>query len=168
MKSQKKKFYIRLPDVKDPIEVTHEVYCAYDQPIWRTWKFAHYHGRCILEGSKWHRCQGDCGICSYQISGDLLSMDEELSSNNGTYCRKDTLKAEITPYDEMRANTELLKELSRQLEGLTAERKAICHNIMQGVTQTSASETMGMSRSSYRYRMSKLLPQLKENLEDFY
>lgn len=165
MKTNDKKFYIYLPNQKEPVEVTEEVYRAYYQPIWRALDFAKNHGRCLLDGNLWYKCQGDCGNCTYQTSGDMVSLDEEFEGDSDNFTRKDTLKEEYIPFDEILADAELLEALFGVLEELTPEHQSICHCIMEGLSERTAAELLGMPRSNYRRRVQKLLVQLKKDLE---
>ena len=85
--SESKKYYIPLPKAEQAstgyiefyrdyqfTEVSEEVYRAYYQPIWRTWKRAKRNGTC--SGEDWRRCLGDCVGCTRcNYANTPLSMD---------------------------------------------------------------------------------------------
>lgn len=164
-----REYQIYLPQTRQFIPVNQEVYYEYYRPIWRIQKRAQAHGQCKCTKMNLWKCNGDCHICPYHASGDIISLDVELGSEEGsTMTLLDTIPDPTINIEEAVADSILLEELLKALDELDPEGRRMCELIMQGQSEREAAATMQMARSTFKRHWTKVKAILFDRLKDYY
>lgn len=143
------------------IEVTEEVYRAYKQPLWAEHKRKEREKRCIISNGKGgtKRCMEDCGTCTEQRTGSVLSLDK--FSSDG-FDVPDSINVDALVEDKL-----LLEELFAALDELDPENRRIAELFSLGKTEREISDCIGRSQKTVNNRKLKIFGQLRERLESW-
>lgn len=164
-----REYRIYLPQTRQFIPVNEEVYREYYRPIWRIQKRAQAHGQCICTKKNLWRCDGDCLVCPYKTAGDIISLDAELGSDDGsTMTLLDTIPDTSISIEDAVADSILLEELLKALDELDPEGRQMCDLIMQGQSEREAAANMQMARSTFKRHWVKVRAALFDRLKDYY
>ena len=118
-------------------------------------KKAQYHGECACPRRYIWKCDGDCDLCDYCVREQLLSLDMEIE-NHGNHFTDDASTEEIL-MDKL-----LFAKLLARLEVLMPEAIEVGRLILDGESERSSLERLGMTRSTYRSRLKKVKKQLSD------
>jgi len=139
------------------ISVSEEVYRAYKRPVWAERKRRDRWSRCRKpDGS---RCDGDCGQCSRQRSGSMLSLEQ--SREIGYEPADVSADVEAIVFNQL-----LLEQLMRYLDELDSDSRRLCLLIGEGVSEREIAAAAGISQSTLNYRKNRLFAKLRNLLKD--
>ena len=166
MTNKDKKFFI--PVSGQWVEVSEEIYYEYYRPIWRTHEHAQRHGQCRCRKSDIWKCDGVCQGCEFYTAGNQISFDGTVDEEEGDDLMLENATAdEASPLEEIITDMELLDALYEELERLEPERRQICELLMQ-YSEREAAEMMGIPRSTFKRKWSRVQKYLKARLKKYY
>ena len=142
-----------------PIPVSEEVYLAWYRPVWKVHTDASRAGQCGQ--SNWKRCCGDCGICSFRLAGNTLSLD--FWADECDYEPQSTSSAEDIVLDSL-----LLEELLQELDRIDPDGRRIGEALLDGLTDREAARELDMPVTTYSSKKLKLRKALKKRREKFF
>ena len=166
MTNKDKKFLI--PVSGQWVEVSEEIYYEYYRPIWRTHEHAQRHGQCRCRKSDIWKCDGVCQGCEFYTAGNQISFDGTVDEEEGDdLMLENAIADEASPLEEIITDMELLDALYEELEHLEPERGQICELLMQ-YSEREAAEMMGIPRSTFKRKWSRVQKYLKARLKKYY
>ena len=166
MKKKNKKFFV--PVSGQWVEVSEEIYYEYYRPIWRTHEYAQRHGQCRCRKSDIWKCDGICQGCEFYTAGNQISFDGTVDEEEGDdLMLENAIADEASPLEEIITDMELLDALYEELERLEPERRQICELLMQ-YSEREAAEMMGIPRSTFKRKWSRVQKYLKARLKKYY
>ena len=166
MTNKDKKFFI--PVSGQWVEVSEEIYYEYYRPIWRTHEHAQRHVQCRCRKSDIWKCDGVCQGCEFYTAGNQISFDGTVDEEEGDDLMLENATAdEASPLEEIITDMELLDALYEELERLEPERRQICELLMQ-YSEREAAEMMGIPRSTFKRKWSRVQKYLKARLKKYY
>lgn len=166
MTNKDKKFFI--PVSGQWVEVSEEIYYEYYRPIWRTHEYAQRHGQCRCRKSDIWKCDGVCQGCEFYTAGNQISFDGTVDEEEGDdLMLENAIADEVSPLEEIITDIELLDVLYEELERLDPERRQICELLMQ-YSEREAAEMMGIPRSTFKRKWSRVQKYLKARLKKYY
>ena len=139
------------------VPVTEEVYKEWYRPIWRAYDNARRHGRCRC--TNWQRCEGDCGLCNYQRSGDQVSLNQWADDYG---IEQEAYSADPSDVVE---RIVIREELLREADEIDPDGRKITMLLLNGVDDRKAAESLGISKSAYSRRKIKLRGALRKYWE---
>ena len=167
-KRKNTEYFIYVPDTKEKLVVTEEVYLAYYRPIWKIQNKAQHHGQCRCTKRQLWKCDGDCANCKYHTEGDVVYMDNPIDKSNpagDTFA--DHIEDKNFNLDEIVGDMYLLNELMNALSELDTKTYKVCTAIMENGSMRKAAESLGMPWSSFKKAWQRIKPLLYERLKDF-
>ena len=166
MTNKDKKYFI--PVSGQWVEVSEEIYYEYYRPIWRTHEYAQRHGQCRCRKSDIWKCDGVCQGCEFYTAGNQISFDGTVDEEEGDdLMLENAIADEVSPLEEIITDMELLDALYEELEHLEPERRQICELLMQ-YSEREAAEMMGIPRSTFKRKWSRVQKYLKARLKKYY
>lgn len=166
MTNKDKKFFV--PVSGQWVEVSEEIYYEYYRPIWRTHEYAQRHGQCRCRKSDIWKCDGICQGCEFYTAGNQISFDGTVDEEEGDdLMLENAIADEASPLEEIITDMELLDALYEELERLESERRQICELLMQ-YSEREAAEMMGIPRSTFKRKWSRVQKYLKARLKKYY
>ena len=166
MTNKDKKYFI--PVSGQWVEVSEEIYYEYYRPIWRTHEYAQRHGQCRCRKSDIWKCDGICQGCEFYTAGNQISFDGTVDEEEGDdLMLENAIADEASPLEEIITDMELLDALYEELEHLEPERRQICELLMQ-YSEREAAEMMGIPRSTFKRKWSRVQKYLKARLKKYY
>ena len=166
MTNKDKKYFI--PVSGQWVEVSEEIYYEYYRPIWRTHEYAQRHGQCRCRKSDIWKCDGVCQGCEFYTAGNQISFDGTVDEEEGDdLMLENAIADEASPLEEIITDMELLDALYEELEHLEPERRQICELLMQ-YSEREAAEMMGIPRSTFKRKWSRVQKYLKARLKKYY
>lgn len=167
MRKPEKTHQIYDKQTKTWFEVTPEQYAEFDR--WRTnkRKREQYHGRCRCPRNKWWLCDGLCEDCEYRAVGDMLSLNSPVSNDEGDEITLlDTLVDQAPLIENIIADQDELRHLLARLSELMPEAIEIGKHRQKGLTDEAIAQLIGVKRTTFRSRISKVMQQLAEEFPD--
>ena len=166
MTNKDKKYFI--PVSGQWVEVSEEIYYEYYRPIWRTHEYAQRHGQCRCRKSDIWKCDGICQGCEFYTAGNQISFDGTVDEEeDDDLMLENAIADEASPLEEIITDMELLDALYEELEHLEPERRQICELLMQ-YSEREAAEMMGIPRSTFKRKWSRVQKYLKARLKKYY
>lgn len=169
--NQSKQHYYPARDEKDPYKVrlepiTEHLYHQLMPEIWKTQKRMRRSGQCACPQYKLWTCDADCLICPYHAAGQNVSLDTPLDDAEDLTL-EDTITNDDPLPESIAMDRALLDALHAELEALAPEDKRICELLMKH-SEREAADLMGLSRSAFKRRWSKVKGGLEDRLRDIY
>lgn len=124
-------------------------------------KKAQYHGECACPKRFIWKCDGDCDRCEYCVSQQPLSLNLELENHGDHFA--DTADTEAIVADKL-----IFAELLARLAVLMPEAIEVGKLKLDGESERSSIEQLGMTRSTYRSRLEKVKKQLLEEFGEIF
>lgn len=116
-------------------------------------KKAQYHGECACPKKYIWKCDGDCDHCDYCVREQPLSLDLEIENHGDCFC-------DSTDTEEVITDKLFFSELLARLAVLMPEAIEVGKLMLNGESERSSIEKLGMTRSTYRSRLNKIKQQL--------
>lgn len=150
------------------VPATEEEFTNYYRPINTYRKRMQEHGRCLCPKSKRLLCNMDCLTCEYRTYGDLLSLNDTESDEDGNETDFESLlKDDFSDTEDLVINREIVKEMAEILKSLAPEARTICELLMEGKSERDIAESMGKRQSTVNYKKKKIFEFLRVALRDF-
>lgn len=159
---QTREYSIYIPSTKQRIPVTKEVYQAYYQRIWNTFRKAHRHQRCSCPGNKWWLCDGDCAVCKFCTAGDNLSLDYEREVVG------DIHPDDAAPIDEIVTDSIAFGQLLSRLDKLMPDARRIGELRLAGYSDSAIADIIGVPRTTFLSRIKKAEALLHDEYHDIF
>ena len=148
-------------------EISPEQYEEFDR--WRTnlRKREQYHHRCMCPRSKWWLCDGMCQDCEFHAPGDTLSLDMPISNDDGDEVSLlDTLEDHAPTIESVICDK--ATQLFDRLAELMPQAEEIGRLRMQNLSDEEIADIIGIKRTTFRSRLSKVKAILAEEYPDFF
>ena len=152
---------MRNPDNHRQITLIEVETTEIQKEIDRIRKKAQYHGECACPKRFIWKCDGNCDCCEYCVRKQSLSLDLEIE-NHGDHIA-DTADTEVIVADKL-----IFTELLRRLAVLMPEAIEVGKLKLEGESERSSIEQLGMTRSTYRSRLEKVRKQIYEEFGDVF
>ncbi len=158
-------------DKDDPSKVTlapisEGLYQSIYPDIWRTQKQMRKIGRCICPQSKLWTCDGDCAVCEFCANGNQVPIDTPIDDSEDLTLG-DTISDDAPSPEVIAINLAMLDALYEELDKLDPDERLVCDLLMHHSERESA-DLMGIPRSTFKHRWSKIRDRLYEKLKDWY
>ena len=124
-------------------------------------KKAQYHQECACPKRFIWKCDGDCDHCEYNIRLQPLSLDLEIENHGDHF-------AETSDTEAIVADKLYFAELLARLAVLIPEAIEVGNLMLEGKSERSSIEQLGLNRSTYRSRIKKFRKQLLEELGEIF
>ena len=124
-------------------------------------KKAQYHQECACPKRFIWKCDGDCDHCEYNIRLQSLSLDLEIENHGDHF-------AETSDIEAIVADKLYFAELLARLAVLIPEAIEVGNLMLEGKSERSSIEQLGLNRSTYRSRIKKFRKQLLEELGEIF
>ena len=169
--NQSKQFYYPVRDANDPFKVSLEpipehIYHQIMPDIWKIRKRMQRSGQCTCPQSRHWAYDADCLICSYRAAGREVSLSMPLDDAEDLTL-EDTISNDDPTPESIAMDRALLDALHAELEALDPEGKRICE-LLGKHSEREAADLMGLSRSAFKRRWTKVKSGLADKLHDFY
>lgn len=167
----KSKFFYPVRDADNPyssqlVPVTEEVYRCVVTEIERTRKQMQRSGRCVCPKSRLWACDAYCTICPYSVGSNTISFDAPLDDTDGLTLGDTLISDEPSPED-IAMNKALLAALYDELDRLDPDGRRICELVAANCTEREGAAILGVSKTAFRYRWTKLKKHLAEKLKEY-
>lgn len=174
MQTQDKQYFIYLRAIKKKVSVTKEQFDDYYRDINAYRRTQMNHGRCVCPPSKWLRCDMNCGDCPYLTSGDLSSLDDSYTDEEGKEMNwLDKLQMNMpelqTPSveDAVVERSEIQTILTR-INELMPQAVEIGRLREQGLSDTAISQEIGIPRKTFTDRLRRARDILKTEFPNLF
>ena len=166
-----RQYYYPVRDPNNPRRVTLEpipepLYRELMPDIWKTQKRMQRSGQCVCPRNKLWTCDADCLICPYCVAGETVSLSTT-SDETEELTLEDTIANDDPSPESIALDRALLAALRAELDALDAEERRMCELLMRS-SEREAAKQMGLSRSAFKRRWSKLRAALADKLRDLY
>lgn len=156
-----KKIYLK--NEKKFVEVTDEVYYTYYRPIWAARKKAQSHGQCVCPQNKLWQCDADCCDCIYRTTGDMRSLDYEITiGEEGDIVTAGDMIADDYDMESLIADRMLLGKLLEELERLDPDGKKIFELFGEGLSDRKIGQALGRNENTFKSQLRKIRETLKK------
>lgn len=166
MKETSRRYYypLRNPDRPNEVslvEISESEYHALYPEIWRTQKRERALGRCLCPRSHIWVCDADCLVCPWHTAGEIWSLDRDQEILG------DRDSGAPDPADIV-ADRMILQRLLQRLEELCPGAYRVGELRLDGLSERSALEDSGVSRTTYRSRLKKAEEILRDEFGDIF
>lgn len=162
--SVQKRFYPARLNPEDPhkitlVPITEEQFHTIMPPIWKHQRKMKALGMCTCTQQSTWKCDADCELCGFMVSGHVTSLDEryEEADDNSGHANNDP--ASIV------SNQMLAHQVLTRLKEIFPEALKVGELVQDGLSQREATEKLGISRTLYRYHLAKALRQIEIELK---
>ena len=160
--------YIYIRSTRERIPCTEEEFYNYYRDIDAFRKRQQRHGRCVCPSAKRLDCDMDCESCPFKRAGDSLSLECETKCDDGKEMRWVDNFPDLGPtVAEQIEEADLLIALRKIVAELTPDEQAICHAVMESLSERTAAAALNVTRKTFTYRREKLFARLRESLKEF-
>lgn len=174
MKNNDKQYTIYFRSTKERIPVTKQQFDDYYRGINAYRRTQQNHGRCICPPSKRLMCDMDCLGCPYHTPGDLSSLDDNMTDDNGNkMVWLDNLQEtmpdlQIPSIADYVMDTLEMKQLLSRLSEIMPQAIEIGMLRQQGLSEDAIAERIGTGRKTYAYRIKRAAEILKKEFPEFF
>lgn len=174
MKTIDNQYHIYLRSSGQRVAVTKEQFDDYYRDINAYRRTQQNHGRCVCPPSKRLLCDMDCFNCPYRTDGDVSSLDDNLSFDEGKEMNRLDHLQEKLPELQLPSNEDIvadalyMQEILARLTELMPQAIEIGRLREQGLTEDAIAEQIGTGRKTYAYRIKKAAEILKKEFPDFF
>lgn len=168
MSNEEKNYTIYIRSKKQSIPVTKEVFKNYYRGIDSFRKDQQRKGLCSVPSYKRLQCDMNCHECPYVTYHDL-SMDENLGDDDeNPITFSDLISDDAESVENVVADTAELTAVLKRLTELMPQAIEIGKMRMAGYTDTEIAEQLGINRTTFRSRISKVKETLSAEFLDFF
>lgn len=174
MSNNEKQYFIYIRSTKLRVYCTKQQFDDYYRDINAYRRTQMNHGRCVCPPSKRLWCDMDCSTCPYRTSGDISSLDDNLTDEDGDEMTwLDRLQEELpelqTPsFDNTIAERDELKSILARLSELMPQALEIGELRLQGLSEDAIADKIGTGRKTYAYRLKKAFSIMKEEFPEYF
>ncbi len=166
-KENENKYQIYIKSEKRWEPVTEEFHKNYFREIDTFRHKQQRNGCCTCTRSKWWLCDMNCEECEFRRAGNLLSLEAEMATDEGSTTLADTIPDEAADIEEAIMLIDTIDALNEELNRLDPESRRICELIMDGKSERESAQILGIPRSTYKRHWSKLKADLYDKLKDY-
>ena len=177
MTNQDKQYYIYLRSA-DPdnrrVPCTKQQFDDYYRDINAYRRTQMNRGRCVCPRSKWLACDMDCFTCSYHTSGDLGSLDDNYTDEEGNETQWLDRLQEKSPdlqtlhLDDQVSDALYMREILKRLCEIMPQAIEIGRLRQAGNTDVAISEKIGVKNTTFISRLKKVQKILQEEFPEFF
>lgn len=132
------------------------------------------HGRCVCPPSKWLHCDMDCCTCPYRTNGDLSSLDDNYTDEEGNETpwldrlqEKMPVLQTVSPDDQV-SEALYMREILDRLCEIMPQAIEIGRLRLEGLSEDDIAEKISIGRKTYAYRLKKTAEILKKEFPEFF
>ncbi len=167
MSNDEKNYSIYLRSTKQSVPVTKEVFKNYYRGIDSFRKEQQRKGLCFVPYSERLHCDMNCHECPYVTYHDL-SMDANLGDDDeNPITLGDLIPDSTKPIENAIADTAELTAVLERIRELMPQALEIGKMRMAGYTDTEIAEQLGINRTTFRSKISKVKEKLSSEFSDF-
>lgn len=164
-----KTYSIHLRQTNERIPCTEQEFKDYYRDIDAFRKKQQRHGRCVCPTSKHLDCDMDCYTCPFRRQGDLVSLDVNISKEDGDEITwVDALEDTAPLIEDLVTQKADLDQLFQRIEELMPQALQIGALRQQGMTDTAIAEEIGVGRKTFAHRLMRLREVLEKEYPDFF
>lgn len=132
------------------------------------------HGRCVCPPSKWLHCDMDCCTCPHRASGDLSSLDDNYTDEEGNETPwLDRLQEKMpdlqTPrLDDQVSEVLYMREILDRLCEIMPQAIEIGRLRQEGHTDVAISRMIGVKNTTFISQLKKVQKTLQEEFPEFF
>lgn len=132
------------------------------------------HGRCVCPPSKWLHCDMDCCTCPHRTSGDLSSLDDNYTDEEGNETPwLDRLQEKMpdlqTPrLDDQVSEVLYMREILDRLCEIMPQAIEIGRLRQDGYTDVAISKMLGVKNTTFISRLKKAQKALQKEFPEFF
>lgn len=161
--NQSKKRYYPLRNAENPqkvslVEITEAQYRALYHEIWATRKREQYHHRCMCPMKYIWKCDGNCDLCEYHATGDILSLDASTDDDNANMY--DVVPNTASTMEDVIADAILLEQLIARFRELDPEADRIIELLEDELSDRKIAEQLGRKQRTFSDQMKKIRTEL--------
>ncbi len=160
-------YQIYLKSTKRWIPVSEEFQNKYYRNINAFRRKQQRHKRCVCPKNKWWLCNMDCETCEFRKAGDQLSLEAEMTTDEGETSLAETIEDPTADVEEAFMLIDTMDAIHRELELLDPDSKRICKLIMEGKSERESAKILGLPWSTYRRRWEQIKADLYIKLKDY-
>ena len=156
-----------IPVGKELVPVSEETYLYYTRWIANERYRARRDHRCGC--TDYRKCTGDCGLCKYQIPGDVLYTDATVDTDcdhtlDGDFGFEIADSGALV--DDVVTNRLLLTDLLQKLDGLVPNGSEIFTMLAHGYSERQIADQLGIRQSTLNYRKNKLFDYIRDHRDE--
>ena len=148
------------------VEVTEDFYRAVQPEIDRVRKQKQRNSTCFCPKKMLWTCNIDCTTCPYNAGDNTISFDAPLKGAEGLTLG-DTLISDNPSPEDIAINKALLAALYEELDRLDPDGRRMCELVAANCTEREGAAILGISKTAFRYRWTKLKKHLAEKLQSY-
>ena len=169
MSKKDKQYTIYIRSTKESVPVSKEEFDAYYHGI-NIYRIRHQrHGRCVCPASKRLTCDMDCLTCPFHRMGDMRSLDYTETDDEGNETAwVDEIPDDSPLIDDIIIEASEMKALYARLTELMPEAIKIGELRLEGLTEDTIGERIGIGRKTYAYRLKKVKAVLEKEFPDIF
>lgn len=174
MTDHDKRYTIYLRSAKLSVSCTEQQFDDYYRDVNAYRRTQMNHGRCVCPPSKWLHCDMDCCTCPHRTNGDLSSLDDNYTNEEGSETSwLDRLQKEMpdlqTPSPDDQVSEALyMREILNRLCEIMPQAIEIGRLRLEGLSEDAIAEKIGTGRKTYAYRLKKAAEALKKEFPEFF
>lgn len=163
--NQSKKRYYPLRDAINPynvtlVEITEAQYRALYPEIWATQKREQHHHRCMCTRKYLWKCDGNCDLCEYHATGDMLSLD--VPTEDGNANMYDTIPDTAPTMEDVLSDAMLLEQLITRFRELDPDADRIIELLGDELSDRKIAEKLGRKQRTFADQMKKIRTELRK------
>lgn len=156
-----------IPVGKELVPVSEEAYLYHTRWIANERYRARRDHRCGC--TDYRKCAGDCGLCKYQIPGDVLYTDAKVDTDCD-HAQGGDIGFEVadssTLVEDVVTDRLLLAELLQMLDDLVPNGSEIFTMLAHGYTERQIADKLGIRQSTLNYRKNKLFGYIRDHRDE--
>lgn len=162
-----KKRYYPLRSAENPykvslVEITEAQYRALYPEIWTTQKREQYHHCCMCPKKYIWKCDGNCDLCEYHTSGDMLSLD--VPTEDGNANMYNTIPDTVPTMEDVISDAILLEQLIAKFRELDPDADRIIEMLGNELSDRKIAEQLGRKQRTFADQMKKIRTELREEI----
>lgn len=125
-------------------------------------------GLCCCPRNKWWVCDADCLTCEYRNTDAIVSLDSPIGEESDDQTLLDAIEDKSAPFADFVIDRIVLEQLFKRLAELMPEAANIGRLRLQGLSDDAIAKSIGIPRTTFLYRIKKVLNLLKQEYPDFF
>lgn len=163
--NQSKKRYYPLRDASNPykvtlVEISEAQYRALYPEIWATQKREQHHHRCMCTRKHLWKCDGNCDLCEYHATGDMLSLD--VPTEDGNANMYDAIPDTTPTMEDVLSDAMLLEQLIARFRELDPNADCIIELLGDELSDRKIAEQLGRKQRTFADQMKKIRAELRK------
>lgn len=174
MQNNDKQYRIYIPATKQWVPCTKEQFDEYYRDINAYRRTQMNHGRCVCPPSKRLMCDMDCWTCPYRTSGDLCSLDDSRTDDDGNemnwidHLQEKLPDLQSPSNEDIIANAICMRQILSRLNEIMPQALEIGRLREQGLSDSAIALKIGTPRKTFTDRIQKAMKILKREFPEFF